>query len=164
MFPELQYREYYRHLADDELARIALESELVPEARQALTEELRNRGMTDLSEYKKALHQAAIDRSPGRQMQIQAQMQQQIHEWTFVVLAWFCSMLAPLCVLGPASRQSVQGSAITFAVLAAFIGFSCYLGIRARCQGSRIGYRLKSVIPLALLGISTIAVVVLNPH
>jgi hypothetical protein len=62
MFQELQFREYYGHLADDELARIALTDELVPEARQALKEELQKRGLTDLSEYKTAVDQAAADR------------------------------------------------------------------------------------------------------
>jgi hypothetical protein len=32
MFQELRFREYYGHLADDELARIAQTDELVPEA------------------------------------------------------------------------------------------------------------------------------------
>jgi hypothetical protein len=67
MFPELRFREYYGHLADDELARIALTDELVPEAQQALKEELQKRGLTDLSEYKRALEQAAAYRKEEAQ-------------------------------------------------------------------------------------------------
>jgi hypothetical protein len=59
MFQELRFREYYGHLADDELARIALRTdELIPEALQALKEELQKRGLADLSECKRVLDQA----------------------------------------------------------------------------------------------------------
>jgi hypothetical protein len=67
MFQELKFREYYCHLADDELARIALTDDLVPEARHALSEELQKRGLTDLSDYKKALDQAAAHRKEEAQ-------------------------------------------------------------------------------------------------
>ena len=59
MFQELRFREYYGHLADDELARIALTDQLVPAAQEALQEELQKRGLTDLSDYKRALDEAA---------------------------------------------------------------------------------------------------------
>ena len=51
----LRFAEYYTRLADDELARIALENHLVSEAQDALTDELRKRGLTDLTSYRKTL-------------------------------------------------------------------------------------------------------------
>jgi hypothetical protein len=88
MFQELQFREHYSRLADDELARIALENELVPEAQRALSEELQKRRLTDLSKYKAALEQAADERSLGRQMEIQTRMEQQFVEWMFTLMGW----------------------------------------------------------------------------
>jgi hypothetical protein len=55
MDDELRFANTYRGLADDELARIALSNNLLPEAQEALTSEMQRRGLTDLSEYKRAL-------------------------------------------------------------------------------------------------------------
>ena len=159
MFQELQFREHYSRLADDELARIALENELVPEAQTALSEELLKRGLTDLSKYKAALAQAAEERSLGRQMEIQARMQSQFAEWGFTLIGWLFAALGPfIWVAAPNAADVLK----TVVALTAFIGFSCYLGIRARRRGSRAGYILKFVFPLILLAISTIMVVVAN--
>jgi hypothetical protein len=44
------------------------------------------------------------------------------------------------------------------AIGALFIAIGCYLGIRARRQGSHKGYIFKLMLPLILLGISTVVV------
>lgn len=63
MQDRLQFAETYSRLADDELARLALSNQLVPEAQEALTLELQKRGLTNLHEYKHALEEAAAKRS-----------------------------------------------------------------------------------------------------
>jgi hypothetical protein len=96
MLQEPEFRERYSRMADDELARIALESELVPEAQKTLKEELQKRGLSDLSKYEAALKQAAEERSLGRQMELQVRMERQIAEWMFT--SWDGS-LRHLCLL-----------------------------------------------------------------
>jgi pilus assembly protein TadC len=44
-----QYSEHYKQLHDEALVELALRGELVPEAEVALREELRSRGISDLS-------------------------------------------------------------------------------------------------------------------
>jgi hypothetical protein len=63
-----QFRDYYSRLADDEVARIALTNYLLPEAQEALADELQKRGLTDLTEYKTALAEAAAASSPEREL------------------------------------------------------------------------------------------------
>jgi hypothetical protein len=76
-------------LADDELARIALTDELVPEAQEKLEEGLQTRGLTDLWEYKRALDRAAADRAEATKP---AQNEVRLHLVFVIVLyrsAWF---------------------------------------------------------------------------
>lgn len=47
----LRFREYYKNLTDDDLARLSMDKNLVPAARDAITEELDARGL-DLSSYR----------------------------------------------------------------------------------------------------------------
>jgi hypothetical protein len=47
----LRFREYYSSLTDNDLARLSMGENLVPPAREAMTEELNARGL-DLSSYK----------------------------------------------------------------------------------------------------------------
>lgn len=150
-----QFLEYYSRLADDELARIALQDQLVPEAQDAITDELQKRGLSDLSEYKRALDESAAASSVENELQIQVRMKRQVSEWVFVFLAWASAIASPfILVAGPDGSEALK-----FSGMAALpIAFSCYLGIKARRQGSRQGYVLKFMLPLILLGISTLVV------
>lgn len=56
----LQFREYYRTLTDNDLARLALYEDLMPAAREAITEELEARGLRDLSSFQKQFEEDAI--------------------------------------------------------------------------------------------------------
>ena len=58
--------DHYRLLPDDELARLTIrqEQDLLPEAKEALAAELRRRGMTDLSQYRQAMAEAAAIAAP----------------------------------------------------------------------------------------------------
>jgi hypothetical protein len=47
----LRFREYYRSLTDNDLARLSMDENLVPAARDAITEELDARAL-DLSSYR----------------------------------------------------------------------------------------------------------------
>lgn len=56
----LRFRERYRSLPDDDLARLALYEELIPAARAAITEELEARGLRDLSLFRKQFEEDAV--------------------------------------------------------------------------------------------------------
>ena len=159
MSPELRFRECYRHLPDDELARCALEDELVPEARQPLAEELHHRGLTDLSAYKSRLDQDAAQSSSGTDREAMAPAEDPMDAYFFAWLASVLALVGPVLLVTLAAPDSdmVELAVVT----AALIGFSGYLGVRARRQGSRKGHRLMLVLPLVLLGLSTMAAVLL---
>jgi hypothetical protein len=146
---------YYERAADDELARIALSDELLPEARQELNAELAKRRLTDLSEYKRALAVATEWKSPARQMEFQGALQRKFHGWALVFAAWiFAAALPIIWNASPTRADSLKVGAGG----ALFIALSCYLGIRAGRQGSRSGFILKLVVPLFLIGCSSVAV------
>ncbi|HEV2444239.1 MAG TPA: hypothetical protein VGT07_17065 [Steroidobacteraceae bacterium] len=56
----LRFRERYRTMANDDLARLALYEDLMPAAREAITEELETRGLRDLSSFRKQFEEDAI--------------------------------------------------------------------------------------------------------
>lgn len=56
----LRFRERYKSLPDDDLARLALYEDLTPAARDAITEELEARGLRDLSSFRKQFEEDAI--------------------------------------------------------------------------------------------------------
>lgn len=56
----LRFRERYRSMSDDDLARLALYEDLIPVAREAITEELEARGLHDLSAFKSRITEEAI--------------------------------------------------------------------------------------------------------
>jgi len=56
----LRFRERYRSLPDDDLARLALYEDLMPAAREAISEELEARGLRDLSSFQKQFEEEAI--------------------------------------------------------------------------------------------------------
>lgn len=56
----LQFRERYRIMTDDDLARLALYEDLIPAAREAITEELEARELRDLSSFQKQFEDDAI--------------------------------------------------------------------------------------------------------
>jgi len=152
-----QFAARYSRLADDELARIALSDELLPEAHEALSNELEKRGLTDLSEYKKALEEADAASTVDRQPEYQMQMRQVLTEWILVFMAWAFAIAAPFIWLAaPNGSDALKVSALG----ASFIAFSCYLGIKARRKGSSTGFWLKCALPLVFLGTSTLVVLV----
>jgi hypothetical protein len=55
----LRYRERYSSMADDDLARLALDDNLIPAAREAIAKELEARGLRDLSPFKKRFDEDA---------------------------------------------------------------------------------------------------------
>jgi hypothetical protein len=57
----LEFREYYRTLADDELVHFAIDRDLIPAAREAITDELEARGLQDLSSFKKRFEDDAAN-------------------------------------------------------------------------------------------------------
>lgn len=153
----LRFRDRYSQLPDDELARIALSGQLVPEAREALTAELQKRGISDLSGYKRDLEE------PTRDYEIMANMQRRIAEGMAVALAWCLAIFVPfLAIAAHTAHAPVTDLLEVGGVCLLVVAFSCYLGIKARKEGSRIGYVLKLVVPLVLLGISTIVVACLS--
>ena len=64
------FQQHYNDLQDEELVQIALTRELVPEAQQALTEELSKRGINDLSKYKALMAQETEAEEDMRQKHI----------------------------------------------------------------------------------------------
>jgi len=151
MYDRLQFAELYSRLADDELARIALENQLVPEAHEALAVELQKRGLNDLSEYKRNFEEAAAASSVETG---QAPIERPREEWLFAFAACLMAILLPLQFefAGLPHLDRVE-----LALGALFIAFSCFLGLRARRKGSHKGFLLKFVLPLVLLGVSTLA-------
>jgi len=57
----LQFREHYRTLTDDELVHFAIDRDLIPAAREAITAELEARGLRDLSSFKKRFEEDAVN-------------------------------------------------------------------------------------------------------
>jgi hypothetical protein len=51
------WSEYYRRLDDHDLARLLLTEELLPEAREAATQELTARGITDLRAFEERIRE-----------------------------------------------------------------------------------------------------------
>lgn len=156
-FDRLRLSEHYHQLADDELARIALSGNLMPEAQEALAIELRERGMTDLSEYKRALEEAAAASSPAREAEYQAQMQQKFSEAALVFAAWLMAVALPF-IIASSTRPTGSNALKLYGMGTLLIAFSCYLGFRARRRHSRKGYVLKLIVPLVLLVVSAVLV------
>jgi|HubBroStandDraft_1064217.scaffolds.fasta_scaffold302794_2 hypothetical protein len=68
------------------------------------------------------------------------------------ILAWLVAILLPLT---PIIRAPLPGDAQGYLVMGLILGASCYWGVRARRRGSKLTFRLMTVVPLALLGLST---------
>jgi hypothetical protein len=58
-----QFREHYAGLPDDQLQLAALRDDLLPEAREAMTRELKARGLTDLEGFQKDVASLRSSRS-----------------------------------------------------------------------------------------------------
>ncbi|HEV2471408.1 MAG TPA: hypothetical protein VGS41_02005, partial [Chthonomonadales bacterium] len=82
-------------MADDELARVALSGHLVPEAQEALTVELEKRGLTDLSQYKRTLEDAARTSSLGSDLQFRGGLKQASSDRIIVLAAWVLAVSIP---------------------------------------------------------------------
>ena len=159
MHDKPQFAEVYGRLADDELARVALGGNLVSEAQEALTAELEKRGLTDLSQYKRTPGQAAGMSSLTGDLQFQAGVKGKSSDRIFVLAAWVLAISIPLIFLlaqPPSSAMLIR----LCLVGALFIAVSCYRGLRALRDGSRKGFVLKFLLPLILLGASTVVVFV----
>ena len=159
MHDSLRFAEVYSRLADDELARVALSGHLVPEAQEAPTVELEKRGLTDLSQYKHTLQEAARTSSLGSNLQFQGGLKQVSSDRMIVLAAWVLAASIPLLFLSGEPPSSAILIRLCL-VGALFIGISCYRGLRARRDGSRKGFVLKFLLPLILLGASTAVVLV----
>jgi hypothetical protein len=96
MHDRLRFAEVYGRLADDELARIALSGNLVPDAEEALTVELQKRGIADLSQYKHTLEAAAGASSVGSDVEGQSGLKQAPGDRMFVLAAWVLAVCIPL--------------------------------------------------------------------
>ena len=70
MSANLQFREHYGTLSDDELVHIALTRELVPDAAEALKTELVSRGILDLSTQREEMFREASAQEQMRQRDI----------------------------------------------------------------------------------------------
>jgi hypothetical protein len=148
-----RFSEYYRTLADDQLARIALEDELIPDAKEALGKELRRRGISDLSEYKEVLDESKASTMAMLEQPVQSSGLLQFRLWGLVFVAWLFAASGPF--IFAANTHDLGLSKVYFVGLA-IVAFSCYLGIKAKREGSRAGYFLKLILPLMLLGISSV--------
>ncbi len=69
-----QFQQHYADLRDEELIHIALTCNLVPEAKQALAEELSRRGISDLSSHKALMVQEATAEEGLRQKRVARQL------------------------------------------------------------------------------------------
>jgi hypothetical protein len=151
MYDRQRFADLYGRLADDELARIALSNNLVPEAQEALTVELQKRGLNDLSEYKRLLEDAATSSFPES-----PSIDKTRENWIFVFAAWvLAGYLPPAVWLTPLDASMARR---LWFVAALYILGSCYLGFKARREGSRKGFVLKFMLPLLILGVSTLVV------
>lgn len=154
-----QFAEVYSRLADDELARVALSGNLVPEAQEALTVELDKRGLADLSQYKHTLEEAAGASLLGSDLRFQRGQKRASGDRIFVLAAWVLAVSIPLIFLlsEPPSAAILVRLCIVGSL---FIAVSCYRGLRALRDGSRKGFVLKFLLPLILLGASIVVVFV----
>lgn len=113
--------------------------------------------LTDLSEYKKSpegFPEALLARrEPGASARARP-------EWAFVLGAWVIAAVLPIMFEVRGTRAS---DSVTFLVVGGvYIAFSCYLGIKARRQGSKKGFVLKFIVPVVLVGLSTLFVALCN--
>lgn len=154
-----RFRDYYRSLDDHDLARLALTEDLVPEARAAVNEELAVRGLSDLSQFKQRMREDAawVRQSQADAPLVQRRQQELLNECVLVPCAWVLASLGPFMALWP-GRPSDRWA---LAALAAPLGLSIWLGLRARRAGRRLVYHLEVTVPLALLVISSMAALVM---
>jgi hypothetical protein len=62
----LRFREHYRTLTDDDLVHLAIDRDLIPAAREAISDELAARGLRDLSTFKKRFDEDAANAAEAR--------------------------------------------------------------------------------------------------
>jgi hypothetical protein len=70
------------------------------------------------------------------------------------VVVWLVAALLPLV---PIIRDPVPADAQLYLLFGLILATSFYWGIRGRRHGSKMTFRVLIVIPLALLGLSTVA-------
>jgi hypothetical protein len=88
-------------------------------------------------------------------MQLMVQLRWRFTQWVWVMCGWVFAALGPfILVANPRGSDALKAWLIGVLL----IGSSCYLGVKARREGSRTGFLLKLVVPLTLLGISSFIV------
>ena len=156
-----EFREYYASLPEDQFQMVALRPDLLPEAREAVTEELEARGLTaaDLKAFRRQMRRdaALAKRSEYVARQRQSDFDLALHTGVMVLIAWISAFGLPLVLAtGRAPRNT---EVLLFP--AGFIAASCFLGIRARRKGESTKFVLMTLVPLVLLGITSIVAVVM---
>jgi hypothetical protein len=155
-----QFREYYAGLPDDQFQMVALKADLLPEAREAVTEELQARGLTkaDLKAFRRELRRNRVlaKQSEGVARERRWDFEMQVHLVFLVLSGWAGAVLIPMTVTdGRRDWDAVS-------VLAALLAGSCLLGVWAWKKGKRVLFVLSAVVPLGLLVLSTLVAIVLS--
>ena len=65
------FREHYAGLHEDELVHIALTRDLIPQAKEALQQELAQRGITDLTQHRQQMEQERVAQEERRQVELE---------------------------------------------------------------------------------------------
>jgi hypothetical protein len=155
-----QFREYYAGLPDDQFQMVALRPDLVPEAREAVTEELQARGLTkaDLKAFRRQMKRDRVlaKRSEGVAQQQWWDLKEKMYVGFLVLFAWMSAMILPMAIREPARQWE------SIFIPGGFVVGSCLLGLWARKKGRHVAFVLRFVVPLVLLAISTLVVVVLS--
>jgi hypothetical protein len=153
-----RFRETYAGLPDDQLKVVALRSDLQPEAEAALKDELEARRVTpaDLKAFRRELK---TNRAIARYAESVAYVERSRLEARFflgsvVLIAWAAAVFAPALVTSADELDLLE-----LCMLFGPIAVSGYLGIRARRKGRKLGFYLMTVVPIALLVLSTLAAV-----
>jgi hypothetical protein len=151
-----QFRERYAGLPDDQFQVVALSPDLLPEAREAVTEEMQARGLTE-ADLKAFRRQMKRDRTLARRSDYVARQQlQDFKEGMALVLLIFSAWVSAVMLPWLALVEPDRGDWRVFLVLAGLIAVSCLLGLRARKEARIFAFGLRTVMPLALLVVSTL--------
>jgi hypothetical protein len=146
-----QFRDYYTSLPDDQLKLVALRDDLLPEARTAVQQELKSRGLTDLEAFRRDVqaNKEIARQAEGVAYQRRARLEEWIVKGFLVSAAWLMAVIGPFS-LHPPPRDPMD----VYLAMGIPIGASCLFGVLAWRRRSRPGFYLMTIAPLVLLGIS----------
>jgi hypothetical protein len=134
-------RQHYKRSSADNLARIALRSDLTPEAAAIIKQELQGRGLTHLSDFTRQMEEDALVRNPARYNEVTWEMERRWNRSIFVAaivsVAWLFAAAFPLLMQSVNSAESTSSKIELISIIYGTIGLSVYLGFRSRKQGSR---------------------------